>query len=144
MKLPILIAWASLVLSLPLAAAEYQYGMVSLIESRISAGKKQEKELIIRADLYSGNEFFCKERVDDSRPSKADALWLRCIGKLIEKTPGAKLSDVPGNAVYYEPVVLTIFGKQGWEIYDVEQNILDNSVVYSVTKTFRVRRLVAK
>jgi len=143
-RLRLLFFLAACFVALPASAIEYQYGMVSIIESHVSIDKKNRRELVIRGDFHSGNDFYCKEEMDDLPTAKEELMWLACAAKLIKATPGASIERFPGNVVFYEPIILTLFGRQGWEVYHVEESVLDNKVIYATTRTFRVKRIASK
>jgi hypothetical protein len=124
------------------SAAQFEYGTISLVESRVAVAGESFKELIVRADTNAGNEFLCRERTEDTPTSRSEPMWHACIRRLIEVTPNSSPSDVPATAVYFEPIVLSLFGKVGWEVYDVSKSVLELPTTYAETTLFRVKREV--
>ena len=118
--------------------ANFEYGQILISEIR----SKSEMNLVVRADLFTGNYFFCKKNQKESVSRSFDGLYAMCLAELFKNFPKQDFSGQLNRVIYYEPIILTVFGQQGWEVYDYNQEVIENGTFYSTNTTFKITKQI--
>jgi len=100
----------------------FQYSQVTIQRTLVVDKEKKEatERLLVRSDCHTGNDFFFHEPFAKAfDQGEQNALWKKCIEKLLVRNPRFDIGMVPDTIIFPDPIVLSIVGSEGWEVYHV-------------------------